>query len=226
VKAPLFQWYAKDWETDERVRLMGFDAFGLLVHCLNYDWLNGGLPADLGDLAHILGSPLAHVRRIWPRVAPFFVERDGRLFNPELERQRRGYEEFRESRQNAANARWCKHSQCESNAHALQLDKKSDAHAMHEECSASASAFAFSREESQPIATNGSMASCQFDESYTPFVEVYRGSGAALIDNDFAEAHWEWRRMDFEQQLLAIYGVRDLIIQKVWGRPGASYEAT
>jgi hypothetical protein len=38
------------------------------------------------------------------------------------------------------------------------------------------------------------------DESFTPFVELYRSSGKSLIDEDFSEAWWKWRVLDFEQK--------------------------
>ena len=40
----------------------------------------------------------------------------------------------------------------------------------------------------------------QADETYTPFVEMYRKSGKSVIDEDFIDAWWAWKVLDFEQK--------------------------
>jgi hypothetical protein len=152
VKAPAFQWYPKDCDTDENVRLMNDEEFGVYVRCLNHAWLNDGLPTDLRDLRRLFDSrgtdgdeKTTEERRendgrkrrdrfnsIWKRVGKCFFldESTGRLRNPKQEEQRVAHEEFRESRRNAAKARWDKqvHNECNARASEMQCSAISNLH--------------------------------------------------------------------------------------------------
>lgn len=140
AKAPAFQWYPKDCDTDENVRLMDDAEFGFYVRCLNHAWMNDGIPGDLADLAKILHRPLGRVKAYWSRVGKCFViDEHGRARNPKQELQRNELREFRESRKRAADARW-KLSQ--PDARASNVHMQNDARALHVQCSASASASA------------------------------------------------------------------------------------
>ncbi len=57
------------------------------------------------------------------------------------------------------------------------------------------------------------------DQTFQPFVEAYRKTGAALIDEDFALAHFSWRLMDFEQKAKALNGITERIEKGVWSDP-------
>jgi hypothetical protein len=58
------------------------------------------------------------------------------------------------------------------------------------------------------------------DESYTPFVVVWREvqtvTGKPLIDEDFAEAYFRWKQLDLEQRPMAIQHVRERLDLGVW----------
>src|SRR5687767_2830230 len=105
-KPPAFQWYPKDCDTDEKVRGMDDREFGFYVRCLNHSWLNDGLPADLDELARVIGRPKAYVSKMWVRVGRCFFQREDRLYNIRQEGQRETVREFQETRRDAANTRW------------------------------------------------------------------------------------------------------------------------
>lgn len=118
AKAPSFQWYPKDCDTDENVRRMDDREFGFYMRCLNHSWLNDGLPGDLAELARVMNRPAAYVKRLWGRVGRCFDLSDGRYRNPKQEVQRMTVREYQDSRRKGAEARWSKrvHMQCTTNA--------------------------------------------------------------------------------------------------------------
>ena len=87
-KLPYFKWYPKDFDHNEKVRLMNLEEIGLYALCLNHSWVNGSLPADLDEIGRAMKVPAKQLRRAWPRVAPCFVEIEGRLINPRQEDER------------------------------------------------------------------------------------------------------------------------------------------
>jgi hypothetical protein len=141
-KPPAFQWYPRDCDTDENVRMMDDSEFGFYVRCLNHSWVNDGLPVSLEDVARIIGRPLARVEKYWVRVGNCFVVIDNRLRNLKQEAQRTEYEAFQKKRRNAAIIRWDKPI----------VDSKSNAHALHVESSASSPAPASATEVLKPPA--------------------------------------------------------------------------
>jgi len=123
AKAPAFQWYPKDCDTDENVRAMDDREFGFYMRCLNHSWLNNGLPSDLGELARVMSRSRSYVEKIWQRVGKCFELVDGRLVNKTQEKQRSTVREFVESRRSAANARWgASKMECIDDARALRTD--------------------------------------------------------------------------------------------------------
>jgi hypothetical protein len=189
-KAPAFQWYPKDCDTDEKVRGMDDREFGFYIRCLNHSWMNDGLPEDLGELARVMQRPAAYVRRVWARVGKCFApDGQGRLRNLKQEEQRRGYQQFRESRRNAAEARWEKHKQSTSNARALHL-----------ECSASASPTANTP---PPPPSRGAESSDAEDETTRTPPSVVRPAISAAKAADREILEW------FERELWPIAWRKD-----------------
>src|SRR5690348_10958873 len=98
-KAPAFQWYPKDCDSDERVRMMDDREFGFFFRCLEHAWLNDGLPGPLEDIARALRRTPGYVKKIWPRINKCFpLCYDGRRRNPNQELQRKADSEFRQER--------------------------------------------------------------------------------------------------------------------------------
>lgn len=90
-KPDYFRWYPKDCDTDENVRRMDDRQFGFYMRCINHAWLNGGLPADLNQLARVIGRTPGYVLKIWPAIAPCFEVRGDRLVNQKQEDLREKY---------------------------------------------------------------------------------------------------------------------------------------
>ncbi|MGH7511524.1 MAG: DUF1376 domain-containing protein [Gemmatimonadales bacterium] len=113
-KAPAYQWYPRDFASDEPVQLMTLEEEGAYRRLLDFQWLNGSIPADVRQLARICKNvPVQRMRRIWGALQPCFMAVEGdptRLFNRRLERVRAESQEFREAQARkgrlGAEARW------------------------------------------------------------------------------------------------------------------------
>lgn len=57
------------------------------------------------------------------------------------------------------------------------------------------------------------------DEGFHAFREAYAETGKPLIDSDWADTHFDWRMLDFEQKRAAVEGVRARVEAKVWNDP-------
>lgn len=96
-KAPAFQFYPKDFLSDERVRLMSNTELGVYIKLLCLCWLEGSLPADHSSLARLVHLPVARLERLWDGpVGQCFTERQwGRLGNKRLDAERAKQEVYR-----------------------------------------------------------------------------------------------------------------------------------
>lgn len=63
------------------------------------------------------------------------------------------------------------------------------------------------------------------DEGYQPFVAAYRQARPNTLDDEFADAIFPWRMLDFEQQLKAVRGVVQRVQYGIW-RPGEPHMIT
>ena len=116
-KSPAFQWYPRDFETDQVVILMDNAQRGIYLRFLNSSWLNEGIPADVESLAVLAGEPLSKFRKMWPRISQKWVPKEGdpsKLVNPRQERERKSQLEniakASESGRVGAEKRWGRHS--------------------------------------------------------------------------------------------------------------------
>ena len=88
-KAPAYQWFSKDWQSDEAVKVMSYEQRGIYRELLDHQWLEGSIPAAVPELAASLKIPLRRFEKIWPAIAKKFKPKGrGRLANRRLERQR------------------------------------------------------------------------------------------------------------------------------------------
>ena len=119
-KAPAFQFYPKDWISDESVLLMSLEQEGAYIRLLCHAWLHGSIPADVDQLARICRTSPARMRQVWCGVACCFSEVDGRLVNARLERQRAKQEAFRAERaasgKKGSDGKWGKHGSAKGSA--------------------------------------------------------------------------------------------------------------
>lgn len=90
-KAPAFQFYPKDFMTDENVLLMSNTEIGVYIRLLCSCWLEGTLPLDTDSLARMAHMPLKQFTKFWensPVKRCFRVGEDGRLHHKRLDEER------------------------------------------------------------------------------------------------------------------------------------------
>lgn len=85
---PYFRWYPADAESDFRYSALSLPELGLFHRCLNFSWLNDGLPADPVEIGRSLRISSRDIKTLWPRVSECFELRDGRTFNRRQEEER------------------------------------------------------------------------------------------------------------------------------------------
>lgn len=89
-KAPAYQWYVKDYDSDEAVKLMTYEQEGVYRRLLDHQWLHGSIPADPKQIAMLVPKvPPRRFLSLWPGIATKFTEAGGRLRNEKLEKVRR-----------------------------------------------------------------------------------------------------------------------------------------
>jgi uncharacterized protein YdaU (DUF1376 family) len=95
-KPPAYQWYPKDYESDEAVRLMTYEQEGIYRRLLDHQALHGSIPADTSQIALLVPKvPRQRFLKLWPLIASKFpVGDDGRLVNRRLERARVEWAEY------------------------------------------------------------------------------------------------------------------------------------
>lgn len=110
TKSPAFQFYPKDFLTDSRVRYMSMTERGIYITLLSMCWTDDGLPSDLVKLAHDCGMKAGQFQRLWDSgvLHECFYEKNGRLYNPRLDKERKIQSEYRRRQTDNANKRWDK----------------------------------------------------------------------------------------------------------------------
>lgn len=94
-KSPAFQFYPKDFLTDEAVDLMTLEQRGAYITLLCKQWLNGSIPSNEDALKSMCGNP-GNWDEVWFGIGSCFVQNDeGRLVNPRLEKERKKQKEWR-----------------------------------------------------------------------------------------------------------------------------------
>lgn len=112
VPSPAFQFYVNDFLASAKVMLMDADEVGAYLLLLCLDWQEDGFAYDEKSLAKWCRLKPARFRKAWVRLAPCFVEHDGRYHNERLQIEREKQDEWRKkSAKGAATAnakRWAK----------------------------------------------------------------------------------------------------------------------
>jgi uncharacterized protein YdaU (DUF1376 family) len=86
AKAPAFQWFPRDYLTDEAVVRMSLEQQGAYVRLLSHQWLEGSIPADMIGLAALCGISAGKMKKLWPGLQKkFSATDDGRLQNQRME---------------------------------------------------------------------------------------------------------------------------------------------
>lgn len=94
--SPAFQFYPKDFLMSAKVRRMSLTERGAYITLLALCWLDGSLPADPTALSYELHIPQKQFDRMWRGIlGTCFEEKNGRLINERLNRERHKQVEFR-----------------------------------------------------------------------------------------------------------------------------------
>lgn len=94
-KAPAFQFYVKEYETDERVKMMDVAHEGCYLRLMCAQWMEGSIPADIPAIARLCRVTPGRMKKLWPALASCFQPHTpGRLINAKLATQRQEYDEW------------------------------------------------------------------------------------------------------------------------------------
>ena len=96
-KRPSYQWYPKDFMTDQNVAVMSLEEQGAYRLLMDYEWLHTGLPNDTKALASMCRIPETHFKELWQNIEKCFKpSRDGtRLHHPRLQSERKKQNKWR-----------------------------------------------------------------------------------------------------------------------------------
>ncbi len=96
-RPPAFQFYVRDFLSDENVVLMTLEEKGAYIVLLCFNWQEGSVPNDAAKLARLCGVDGDAMARLWPGLRPCFPEVDGdhtRLANPRLAAERQKQQDY------------------------------------------------------------------------------------------------------------------------------------
>lgn len=256
AKSPGFWLYTADLERD--FQILSLQAQGLAMRMLcwmhNNELHRGFLELPTGspmtdeDIAAKVGKPIVRVRTALQELDHYGVfSRDSRgcIYSRRMAREfhisevRRAAARSRlESSKRAANGTFAGDF-----APAKQPPKGEQNPTVSDSVSDSVLSDSESKQStSKTEAINSPKGGWRTDESFQPIVTAYRESGAACIDEDFADTWWfVWRKLDFEQKLertkafkerveCGVYDVPKMIprirkfVEQEWKRPIASGE--
>lgn len=140
-KAPAYQWYPKDYESDEAVKLMTYEQEGIYRRLLDHQALHGGIPSDVKQIAML--CPKVSQKRflaLWPGMSGKFSMMDGRLLNPKLEKVKANTAKFKADKEAAGRASAA--ARAEQTGNSQPNSARTDKATAAEPASASASALA------------------------------------------------------------------------------------
>ncbi len=85
---PYFRWYPADAETDSTYAAMTWAERGFYHWCLNYSWINNGLPAEESQIARAARMSPREFKKLWDIVGRCFTNVDGSYRNRRQEEER------------------------------------------------------------------------------------------------------------------------------------------
>jgi uncharacterized protein YdaU (DUF1376 family) len=100
--------YVKEYLSDLNVQMMTWEQRGFYDHLIFHCWLHGSVPAAIDDLAQMAHMSVEEFQsRIWHRVSRCFVEQDGHLIHPKVEKVRKEKTQVSENRSKARKNKPC-----------------------------------------------------------------------------------------------------------------------
>jgi uncharacterized protein YdaU (DUF1376 family) len=85
---PYFRWYPADAETDSTYAAMTWAERGFYHWCLNYSWINNGLPGEDSQIARVARMSPRDFQKLWIVVGRCFTNVDGSYRNRRQEEER------------------------------------------------------------------------------------------------------------------------------------------
>jgi uncharacterized protein YdaU (DUF1376 family) len=229
-KSPAFQFYPADWLASSSVSLMTPAEEGAYIRLLALEWLQNdcGLPDDDAQLAS-----LSRLGKKWfsgsgAKLRRKFTPVNGRLFNDRLiEERQKQFEWKKRCSDGGKKGMESRYRGNKPDITTLQGTYDSlNKGPLTEPNSSSSSLFSSSSsKEESPLPPGGddvritTIPEWKTDPTFQPFVEAYRKTGAAVIDEDFVQAYFSWRVMDFEQKAKALNGIAERVEKGAWCDP-------
>ncbi len=85
---PYFRWYPADAETDSTYAAMSWEERGFYHWCLNYSWINNGLPENTKLIARAARLSPNKFEKLWGGISKCFTVAEGHYRNPRQEVER------------------------------------------------------------------------------------------------------------------------------------------
>ena len=97
-KSPAFQFYPRDFLTDEKQMVMSLEECGAYVRLLCLCWIEGSIPDDPERAARVVQAPLDRMLEMWPTLRACFSTNGepGRLKNKRLDEERQKQAEWKQ----------------------------------------------------------------------------------------------------------------------------------
>ncbi len=92
MSSPAFLLYTRDFL--EGTEDLNYEETGMYIRLLCHQWERGFIPADKGRLSRLLRVPLATLNDPWEMISEKFIEKDGKLYNPRLEKERNSRNQY------------------------------------------------------------------------------------------------------------------------------------
>lgn len=96
MKSPAFQVYVNDFLGSAKVGMMSTEEIGAYWLLLCLEWQEDGFVYNESHLSRWCRLTPARFRKAWATIGPCFVQIDGRLFSPRLQREREKQQAWRE----------------------------------------------------------------------------------------------------------------------------------
>lgn len=133
-KSPAFQWYPKDYLTDENVMVMTLEEEGAYRRLMDHCWLQGSIPNDMRSLAALCKNiTTSRMKKLWLNLQSCFQLDGDRWIHPRIEKER-AKQKARKQAKSAAGSkgaakRWGKQSHSSAIGLPLANDSPSSASA-------------------------------------------------------------------------------------------------
>lgn len=187
---PYYRLWVKDFDTNEAVRMLNLPEAGLFLFCLNHAWINDGLPSAPEAVARVLKIPLKEFLKHWGAVSACFLsDGSGRLRNGRQEAER--IQAQNKSRQ-ASEA-------------VAERERKRNRR------SSSDDLRAYDSDSGSVSDVDSIKTSLPILDDFGRFAEICHAAQLPASESDLRAAKFEWGRLDFQQKLDAVQGLKDRI---------------